>query len=366
MGAFATQNPPITLTGKDLNGVPREATVNADGALKTTNFALEVAIDNNGVYSTGTKFGRNADIDTATVPEDIWNGGGLYTGFNCVTAQTLETNSSIADDIGQLRTSGTISTASQTQVITTGGSFLTNVQVGDLFINDTAQFHGVVKSIEDDNTLTVNLFTDLSEFGSLETTVGDSFRIARATSTGAGVVKLSKMLDGDYNPQTEYIILNGTTRVDTVGTYIRQARGQVIIAGTALANVGEINTRQKTTTANVTMVMPAGGGQSAICCDTVPEGKIWIIEDIDIQMSRSGGTAGSANCRFQTRKIGEAWQTKAFPTITNSSSFNIEYIGGIVLEPKTDVRWNVQSVSDNDSIITADFQYFQRDKPTNT
>lgn len=44
-----------------------------------------------------SKFGRNSDIDTLTDPEDIWNGGGLYTGFPS-EVETIEVFSSDAAD----------------------------------------------------------------------------------------------------------------------------------------------------------------------------------------------------------------------------------------------------------------------------
>lgn len=43
-------------------------------------FELEVDLGNIAGYTIDTKFGRNSDIDTGSVPEDIWEGGGLYTG----------------------------------------------------------------------------------------------------------------------------------------------------------------------------------------------------------------------------------------------------------------------------------------------
>lgn len=45
-----------------------------------------------------SKFGRNTDIDTGTAPEDVWEGGGLYTGFPTGAAETMEIASSDAAD----------------------------------------------------------------------------------------------------------------------------------------------------------------------------------------------------------------------------------------------------------------------------
>jgi hypothetical protein len=44
------------------------------------------------------KFGTNSDLDTATVPEDIWEVGGTYTGFPTSTLETVEVLSSSAND----------------------------------------------------------------------------------------------------------------------------------------------------------------------------------------------------------------------------------------------------------------------------
>lgn len=49
-------------------------------------------------YSIVNKFGYNSDIDTGTVPEDIWDGGGAYTGFPSSTLETISVLSSSADD----------------------------------------------------------------------------------------------------------------------------------------------------------------------------------------------------------------------------------------------------------------------------
>lgn len=44
------------------------------------------------------KFGRNPDIDTASGFEDLWSGGGLYTGFNATAAEIVTVVSSSALD----------------------------------------------------------------------------------------------------------------------------------------------------------------------------------------------------------------------------------------------------------------------------
>jgi len=44
------------------------------------------------------KFGANYDVDTATVPEDVWGQGGTYTGFPSSTLETLEVLSDSAND----------------------------------------------------------------------------------------------------------------------------------------------------------------------------------------------------------------------------------------------------------------------------
>jgi len=44
------------------------------------------------------KFGRNTDIGSATVPEDVWDGGGVYTGFPAGAAELVTLVSSSTDD----------------------------------------------------------------------------------------------------------------------------------------------------------------------------------------------------------------------------------------------------------------------------
>jgi len=49
------------------------------------------------------RFGINTDVDTATVPEDIWEGSGVYTGFPVGDVEEIEVVRSDANDTGSVR-----------------------------------------------------------------------------------------------------------------------------------------------------------------------------------------------------------------------------------------------------------------------
>ena len=174
------------------------------------------------------KYGRNPDIDTADGFEDIWGGGGHYTGQDATAAETVE-----------------------------------------VFSSDVA----------DDDT----------------------------TGTGAWTVRVWG-LDASWASQTEDVILDGTTAVDTANTYIRMDRMQVLTAGTGAINAGTLTARQKTTTANVFIQLPIGYGQTMIACWSTPA-------DTSSRMHFWGAgisnkTNGSCNVRLMMRSFGGVWTVK--------------------------------------------------------
>jgi len=44
------------------------------------------------------KFGVNNDVDTGSIPEDMWRGGGIYPGFPLTTLETVSVSSASAND----------------------------------------------------------------------------------------------------------------------------------------------------------------------------------------------------------------------------------------------------------------------------
>lgn len=226
------------------------------------------------------KYGKNADIDRATDPEDIWNGGGVYTGQPTGAAEIMEISSTDT--------------------------------------NDTSAGTGA-RTIEICNIL---------------------------DSTGALVDNIT-------------VTLNGTSWVDIHASNLYYRAGTTMnikTAGSVGHNIGEIILRHKTTTANIFAVMPATNNQTAIGAYTVPLGKTLYIDDLEAHLSRTSGAAGSAIMRFMSREYGTdtVFNTMVNPTITSENGYSNPHTWYMFPE-RTDLKWNCYSVSDDNTIITCEF-----------
>ena len=331
--------------------------MNTAGALLTAGFGTEVARGQFGNWNVDTKFGRVVGVDIASGITDIWNGAGTYTGFNATANQNIRTFSASTSDVGLLVTSGTATGGSQTTIVNTGVNFTSlGVVVGDLVINDTTHSHGFVTAVTA-TTLTVYRMTNGAITQSANAS-GNSYRVARATSTGAGVVRVDSILNSSYEEQNPvYVILNGTTPVISTTSAMRCSRAKVISSGSSGRNVGSITISQATTTANVFAVMPLVG-RTAIACHTVPINKIMLIKRLRIAIVRANGSAGSANINLNVREPYGAWQAvRTFELQTGATTeFSLE--GGLVLMEGTDIKFTVRSVSDNGTTAEGAFEYY--------
>lgn len=72
---------------------------NADSiSVRSISDEIDIARGLRRGYFIRNAFGRNPDIDTGTVPEDLWNGGGVYTGFPTGSAEKVTVVSSSVND----------------------------------------------------------------------------------------------------------------------------------------------------------------------------------------------------------------------------------------------------------------------------
>jgi len=159
----------------------------------------------------------------------------------------------------------------------------------------------------------------------LEVFSSDGADDAVAVGTGAWTVRLFG-LDENWEPLVEDVILDGVTPVDTISTFIRMDRARVITAGTGGANVGGITARQKITTANVMMVLPAGYNSTMIAAWTIPAGYRGFFDGWNASLS--GGTVASSIVRLLARPEGETFQVQEELSIVAAGSSQVirEYV----------------------------------------
>ena len=341
-----------------LRKAPQNGQFNDGNVLVSADFEVEVALGNISNFLENTKFGRNPEVDTGTFPEDIWSGGGTYTGFNATANQNLSVVSTSAADVGALRASGTCTTGGTTTLTDTSATFITSsVAVGNILLNDTQGIHGIITSVDSETQVTVFKMKDGST-GLYRNKIGDSYRIASVSGTGAAVVEVTRILNSNFERQTKaYFILNGTTAVTRTVSAYRASRSKVLLAGSGRQNAGDITSFQATTTANIFTHMPAGFNQSLVMADTVAQGEVFLIRRIDASLARANGAAGSAIISLRIRPFGQVFESARVYDITNSSRAQEQLVGGIVISSGTDVKMRVDFVSDNNTSLEGEIGY---------
>lgn len=90
------------LVGNQVNlTAPLNASIQQDAdaaVVRSIDFEFDIAAGRASGVSIVQKYGKNADIDTGSVPEDIWDGSGVYTGFPTGAAETVDVFSSSVND----------------------------------------------------------------------------------------------------------------------------------------------------------------------------------------------------------------------------------------------------------------------------
>lgn len=332
---------------------------NSAGVQVTAEFAREVALGNVPNYGQNTKFGRNPDVDGG--PEDIWNGGGKYTGFDATANENLATVSSSAADVGSLVSSGTVTTTATDNLIDSAATFITDgVAVGDIILNDSRGTYGYVTQVVSETELATFTMID-SATGRYDNIVGNTYRVATSAGTGAAVVVWRRILNSDYERQPNvFVILNGTTTVTSTADAYRCSRGSILLAGSGEENAGTITLNQAVTTANVFAVMPIGANQTLIAADTVPRNTIYLIETISCSLTHPGSGTTAGVVTFRTRPRGGVFNTRrVYDPTSQGGPVDDAELGGIVLPEGTDFKMRTDETSANNCRVNGRMEYLE-------
>lgn len=350
------------MRGFDTNGVYQNVGVNTAGSLLTSDFGTEVSRDLYSGWGISTKFGRNPDIDTGTTPEDVYNGGGEYTGFNATSNENLRVLSSSGQDNGTLVSSGTATGGSDVTLIDSSATFITDgVAVGDCVINDTHGCHGFVTSIDSETQVTVYRMSN-GGINSCDNESGNDYRIATTNGTGCAVLRMQSILNEDYEKQTPvYIIMNGTTPVIATADAMRCSVGYSVLSGSNGLNVGQLTVTQETSTSNVFAVIPTTG-RTTIGCNTVPKNKVHIIKRMRVSLVRDNGSAGSATVLFNVREPYGSWRADRVFEVQNGGGVDFTFEGGLPMLEGMDYKFTVSDVSDNNTVIEVAAEYYEIDE----
>lgn len=239
---------------------------------RTTTMEQDIAMGKRVGFILVQKFGKNNDVDTGTVPEDLWTTGGTYTGFPS-ERELVEVVSSSA--------------------------------------NDTA------------------------------------------AGTGCRTVFISG-LDSNFEIQTETVTLNGTTPVDSVGTYARLNRAYCVTSGSGNKNAGDITIRHTTTTANVFAQIIAGDGQTEVGCYTVPAGYTGYLKHYRYSMFDS--TANRATISFFA-KLANGNELIVRPqSVSTEATLSVQPYGGLVFAEMTDGCGRVTAIDNSNGQINFSFE----------
>lgn len=176
--------------------------------------------------------------------------------------------------------------------------------------------------------------------------------------TGSGAEKVYIYgLDENWEMAEEEITLDGTTPVDSVGTYRRVWRAIVTQSNNGsndAFNAGTITIRHTTTTANVFAVIPIGANQSRCTAFTVPANKTAFVRDIHFTVNR-GNAAVDINGAIWVRDFGKAPRLIRIFSASDTEPYVDEIYGFLKFTEKTDFVIRVDNVSANDTNTVANY-----------
>jgi len=175
-------------------------------------------------------------------------------------------------------------------------------------------------------------------------------------SGGTGATQI--YIDGlasDYSQLTETVTLNGTTNVNTVGSFLRVNR--MFILGTVGSNETNVGTITVTHTGTTISEIPANSGQTKQLIYTVPLGYTGFIKSGSFRViDNQSGTFVEGLLQIRTNLGSNAggWRDAVDGVALVDTPYILDILeGGASVSAGTDIRGRVTSTSSNNSIVTA-------------
>lgn len=155
-------------------------------------------------------------------------------------------------------------------------------------------------------------------------------------------------LDANLKVATETVILNGTTPVNLVNSYLRINRVRILTAGSGGTNAGTISVKQAATVIG-SIVIGAGRSQAAIYTANASYAQVRVGR---IYLAATNAVAGTVKGTLWTRKSGGVWENRYVTSVygTNKSSDWIDLGGSIGLDAGEDIRMNVSTTTDTTDV----------------
>lgn len=328
---------------------------------KTSDLIAKGAVDTYYLAASGSmlgvsvvnKFGENSDIDTTTDPEDIWSGGGINTQPTADRIHAIVSSSTA--DAGTVLSSGDATGGSFTTLIDSTATFSTDtVAAGDIVLIDSKQDHSIVVSVDSETQLTIKAIHHGVAIKS-----GDSYRIVTAASTGAAVCHIKLAYTEAGKAVTEFIVLNGTTSVNTTKAFYRLNRMHIHGVGSGGKNAGTI-TATAATDSTISAEIAIGMGQTLMAIYHVPMGFTGYMTKYYAAMYRSSKISDAmAKIRLKSRLWGSTDDGEVVEHSIGISIYGGE-VGHEFNPPKrisqgTDIWMSCEEVTDDNTTISAGF-----------
>lgn len=241
------------------------------------------------------------------------------------------------------------------------GDFLTEVALGKV------SNYAVEYKLGRNPDVDTGVSEDIWENGGTYTGDSSETEIVRITSsnsndTSAGngartmrIVGLKTSTSTNYD--TEDITLNGTSNVLTSNSWYRINKAYVLTAGNNGSNQGTITIRHHTTSGNIFGTIETGLNQTSVGVYTVPAQNTLLIKKIVIGISRANGSAGSAYITLRVRESGGVYRVVEGYDLQTGAIVTDKREGGIKIHAGSDIKFTVESVSDNNTIANVTFEY---------